>query len=75
MKHKVPHETLTYPVSIDFKAYMGRPIDCDNIWLKGIIDGLRDWGLLHNDSPQYVKSIAVSVLKDKNERIEVTLHG
>lgn len=74
MKQKVSRETIDRPVSLDFKAYMGRPIDCDNIWLKGIIDGLREWGILRNDSPQFVKSIAVSVIKDKNERIEVSLY-
>lgn len=75
MKYHVPRAALKHAVSIEFVAYVKRPIDCDNICIKVIIDGLREWGLLQDDTPAWVKQISISVrTKSDLERIEVEVN-
>ena len=70
----IPRDIFIPAVDLEFVVYMTRWIDADNITLKFFIDALRDWGVIEDDSPKYVRSIKVSVLKDKNERIEVIIY-
>lgn len=75
LKFRVPKLTLEAPIKIEFEVYVGRSIDCDNIVLKTYIDGLRDWGILKDDSPAYVQEITVRVItKSKREYVKITLH-
>ena len=73
LKAKVPRIAYQKPVQLKIRAYMRRLIDCDNICLKVIIDGLKDWNLILDDNPAYVKEIRIQVMKDKNERIEIEI--
>lgn len=73
LKARIPRKALDKSVGIEFDCYMIRQIDADNIMVKEIIDGIRDWGLLKNDSPKFVKYIKINVYKGKPERIEVCL--
>lgn len=70
---KVPREALNRIVELEFLVKMPKPIDCDNFCAKMVIDGLRDWGLLKNDSPEFVKSVKVEVQKSKEEIINVRI--
>lgn len=71
IKHKITHTAFKEPVCVKICAYMRRLIDCDNICLKVIIDGLRDWKLIVDDGPEFISEIRVRVLKDEDERIEI----
>lgn len=68
MKYRVPRKPITQSVRILFVAYVGRPIDCDNIMLKTYIDGMREWGLLPDDSPKWVTEINVKVITKNSTR-------
>ena len=74
LKFRINKTPLEVPIKISFEVYVGRPIDCDNVCLKFYIDGLRDWGLLKNDDPQFVSEIAVKVItKSKKEFVKITI--
>lgn len=76
LKYKVAKDPLSGAVQIDFIAHVLRPIDVDNVagTAKIIIDGLRSWGTLAQDSPTWVKKICIEVVaKDPKEYIEVTI--
>lgn len=73
-KKRITRIALEAPCSMRFDVYVGRPIDCDNIMLKVIIDGLREWGLLTNDDPRFVKEITTAVhTKSDREYIKVSI--
>lgn len=74
IKYKIARLAFANPVEIRFEIYVGRPIDPDNIVLKTYIDGLRDWGVLINDDPRYVRKISVEVhTKQKREYALITI--
>lgn len=74
MDNRINKMPFKGPISIQFEVYVGRPIDCDNVCVKMIIDGLREWGCLVNDDPRYVKGICISVqTKSKREYIKVRI--
>lgn len=77
VKYKIPKQALTKPATLDFIFHVLRPIDCDNCagTCKMIIDFLREWGILKNDSPQYVKKISIQVeTKQGREYVEVEIN-
>jgi hypothetical protein len=49
-------QPFAVPVHLTITAYRARRLDSDNVWVKGVIDGLVWAGLLHDDSPRYVAS-------------------
>jgi len=74
VKYKITRVPFIEPVEIEFKVYVKRPIDCDNVVLKTYIDGLRDWGILPDDSPKWVRKISVSVIPGSEpERVAITI--
>lgn len=73
LKAKVPHNPILTAVEIDFVFYVKRPIDVDNTagTAKMIIDYLREWGLLRNDSPKYVKKLTLQVITGQDREYAV----
>jgi len=67
-------EYFTTPVTITVTAYLKRPIDCDNVSCKGIIDGLRMYGILKDDTIKYVTSVTTKVVKDKTDWTEIEIY-
>lgn len=55
------------PVSIIVTAYLKRPIDCDNVSCKGIIDGLKLLDVIIDDSPKYITEVTTRVVKSKKD--------
>lgn len=68
IKFKIPRSPLPSAVEIQFIFYVKRPIDVDNCagTIKLIIDYLREWGLLQNDSPAFVRKITIEVLTQQS---------
>jgi len=75
IKAKIPRTPLRKAVTIEVTAHLKRLIDCDNICLKVVVDGIRHWGLLRDDSPEYVKKIQVQVVRlaKGDERLEIKI--
>lgn len=71
---KVPKTPITRAVRILFLVYVKRAIDCDNIVLKLYIDGLREWGLLPDDTPKWVEQITIQVRTGfDEEKVDIEL--
>lgn len=64
------------PVTITVTSYQaGRLIDPDNVYAKGIIDGIKS-RLFVDDSPQWVDSVLLRSRKDKaNPRVEILIEA
>jgi hypothetical protein len=74
LKFRVPRVPRPGPVRISVCCYVNKPIDCDNIFIKPILDGLRDWQLLFDDMPEYVRKVSIEVIpKSIPERIVVSV--
>lgn len=71
------NEKITeYPVDISFVfTFKGRVLDCDNCMMMGklLIDGLRHWKILKDDSPEFVQSVAVYSTKGKSDEVEIII--
>lgn len=60
-------EEYKKPVNIRLvAAFKNRPLDADNICAKLYIDGLIHAGVLVDDSPTYVRTVATTSLVDRN---------
>jgi hypothetical protein len=68
-------ENFTTPVTITVTAYLKRPIDCDNVSCKGLIDGLRMFGVIKDDTIKYVKSVTTKVIKSKTDYTEIDVQS
>lgn len=75
IKAKISHQALDRSVEIQFIFNVKRQIDVDNCagTVKMIIDYLREWGLLKNDSPEFVKKISIEVRQSMKELVEITI--
>lgn len=71
--NKIPRKHIQSPVAITIAVYMPRPYDVDNICAKLLIDGLKNYGILKDDSPKYVKWLHVysESAKEYNLIIEI----
>ncbi len=58
-------DTPSFQVTITRKCK--RLADYDNVWVKGILDGLVKAGLLPDDSPKYLGQTIVKQEKTKGE--------
>lgn len=67
-------EYFTTPVAITVTAYLKRPIDCSNVCMKMIEDGLVREGILKDDSPKYVTSVTTKVVKSKTDYTEIEIY-
>ena len=77
LQNKISHEPLTTTVRINFKFHLKRGVDPDNCagTVKLIIDYLREWGLLKNDSPEFVSQVCMSVMTGRaREFVQVTIN-
>ena len=61
------------PVSIIITAYLKRPIDCDNVSCKGIIDSIKTI-LIKDDSPKYVTEVTTRVVKSKKDYTVIEIY-
>lgn len=70
---------VTYPVTVRYTAYQRRPVmDCSNLCVKPLEDGLRRAGLFADDDPAHVGRVELVVLPINGrepERIVVTIKG
>ena len=69
LKTKIkPVESCDLEFEFNFKS---KPLDCDNVFysVKLIIDSLRYYGKIPDDSPKYVKSIKVSSKKSNKNNV------
>lgn len=61
LKFRIPATPVKSPCKFEFDVFVKRSLDCDNVFVKGIIDYLRDWGYLPDDNPKWVKEITVRI--------------
>lgn len=64
------------PVDICFVfRFKGRLLDCDNCMIMGklLVDSMRQWKILADDSPDYVQSITVYSMKGKRDEVEISI--
>lgn len=64
------------PVDICVTSYQaGRLIDPDNLYVKGVIDGIKS-RMFPDDSPKWVDSVKLRSRKDKaNPRVEIVIES
>lgn len=68
------HATMySYPVKITISAHLKRTIDPDNVCSKLVIDGIKMMGILKDDTPQYVSSVTVRVIKAKEDKTVIDI--
>ncbi len=61
-------------VNITVIAYLKRPIDPDNVSSKLIIDGLKLFGVIKDDTIKEVESVTTKVVKSKVDYTEIWLN-
>lgn len=66
-------EAVDSQFRIKFHSRRGRWIDSDGLYSKAAIDGLREGGILVDDSPRYVAGVEYSQEISKNEETVIEL--
>lgn len=61
------------PVKITILAYLKRTIDPDNVCSKLVIDGIKLCGLIQDDTPKYINSVTVKVIKSKEDKTVIEI--
>lgn len=75
----IEHKRLkvkSYPVKITYIfKFRGRLLDPDNCsyMAKLLKDGLRKWGIIKDDTSEYVKSVTLISEKGKRDEVEIVI--
>jgi len=64
-----------YPVKIQFELIKPRPIDCDNLVTKYLIDALVKYKIIKGDSPKYVNSVEIISKSGKPPLLIITIYS
>lgn len=65
-----------YPIDISFIfSFKGRALDVDNctFMVKMLIDSLRKWNIITDDSPEYIASITIYSQKGTKDEVEIII--
>lgn len=61
------------PVHVTITAcYRSRPVDCDNLLAKPLVDAIKGW-YIRDDDPRYVASVRLISRKSDSDHITITL--
>ena len=63
------------PVDITVESYSVRPLDCDNLCVKPVIDGLRHSNVIEDDNPFWVQSVTLRSIKFSGEITKIIIKG
>ena len=79
--HKLVHAELNRmkckkklkKIDVLFESYSRRPVDPDNLCLKPYLDGIKTYGVIKDDTLEYVNSITQKSYKAKTELTKIIL--
>ena len=63
------------PITLEFKIYIKdkRKHDVDNCYVKNLIDGLVDNGIITDDDDRYVNRIVKEIIRSNEEKVEIRI--
>lgn len=72
----LPHDVcFAQPIDVCITSHKrGKQIDPDNLYVKGILDGLKS-RLFPDDSPRWIDSVKLCSRQAKQERVEITVEA
>jgi len=72
-KQRIQQKPFKSKINIDIVSYSKRPLDSDNVCQKIIIDALKHYGLLIDDSIKYVGRVSTESIKSKEDYIIIDI--